>query len=114
MSLFAKFFHIVELEKFEDRVHPAAIPKILKIGFILGFLAANLITYYAFGPGADFIIPTGLSATKIAVVVFLLMLFYNSIDNDIIIDLDKKYDLGLIYHEDIHEEYAVKKWGVEE
>ena len=112
MSRFARFFKIVELEEpLEDRVHPSGMNRILKISFILAFFLSNLLTYYAFGAaGNNFLIPTGLSATRLVIITFLLMYFYQKFDTDKIVELDRRYDFGLVFHEDLHGEKVIKKW----
>lgn len=112
LSRFAKFFHIVELEEpLEDRVHPSGVNRILKISFFLAFVLSNLLTFYIYGSaGNNFFMPTGLSTTRLVVVTFLLMFFYQQFDREKIVEMDKQYDFGFVFHEDLHGDKVIKKW----
>ena len=109
---YAKFFGIVEMQDpYEDLISRKGVKRIVKISFVLGFLLANLVSGLAFG-WADhgFIIPTGLSVNRLVLIIVILFVIYSGFNEDAIADIDKKYDIGFIYHEDIHEDKVKHKW----
>lgn len=105
-KLYAKFFGIVELEDpYEDRISDKGISRVIKIGFIIGFLLANFLTYFLLGSsGTGFIIPTGLGVNRLVFTVFILHFFYYRFDLETVKEIDKEFGLGIVYRPEIHED----------
>jgi len=114
-DIYAKFFGIVELEGMEDRIDLKGVKRVVMLGFIIGFIAINLLTYLSWGRATNFLIPSGLTVNRLVFITFLLQFLYHQVgsDNiDKIAELDEKYSFGLVYDEEKHGEYVVKKHGV--
>lgn len=108
---YAGYFGIVDLQDGTARLREKGVKRVLKIGFALGFVTVNLLTYYVFGPsGAEFIIPTGLSTTRLVFTVFLLYFFLVRMDVDSIQELDQKYGWDFVYDEERDGHKVEHKW----
>lgn len=111
-----KFFGAVDLEDGDAVFKMKGVRRIIKIGFILGFIAVNLLSYglvyigWIAAPPHDFIIPTGLSTTRLVITTFLLTYFYFKFNPEKLLDIDKQYNLNYIYREEKHKDLTVKEW----
>ena len=111
MSKFATFFKFRELkDPYDDVMGVRGVKRMVAIGFILGFLAINILSYLAFKPVDHFILPTGLTTTRLVVVTFLLTMFYYKFDAEKLQEIDERYNLNYIYIPEKHEKHLKKKY----
>lgn len=107
---FGSYFGIVDLSDGEPKLREYGVKRVIKLGFLLGWIISNLGSYYLLGPGADFIIPTGFSTTRLVFITFILYFLLNRFKLDKIREYDEQFDWGFVYDEEKHGDKVVKKW----
>ena len=110
MSKLAKFFKIRELEDpYKDVMGIQGVQRMVALSFLIGYVLSNAITYLAFGPVEHFILPTGLTTTRLVFVTFILTMFYYKFDSEKLKEIDERYELNYIYIPEKHEEHLKTK-----